>query len=131
MSESSRNLARIWALIRTCRWGLRACTHVRIKGQNFNFYLETHATSHKIHAIPQNIYVIRLRILRRILVHYAGVWMTLNGLYTCPYKRPKSELYLETHATVQNIYFIRLRILRRILVHYTAVWMTLKGTNGI
>ena len=36
-------------------------THVRIKGQNLNFYLETHAT-------PNDIYfIVRLRILPRIL----------------------------------------------------------------
>ena len=42
-------------------------THVRIKGQNLNFYLETHTTPHNIHATPHNIYFIRLRILPRIL----------------------------------------------------------------
>ena len=41
-----------------------ALTHVSIKGQNLNFYLETHA------AITHNIYFIRLRILPRNLVHY-------------------------------------------------------------
>ena len=35
---------------------------VRIKGQNLNFYLETHATTH-------NIYVMWLRILPRNLAH--------------------------------------------------------------
>ena len=44
---------------------------VRIKGQNLNFYLETHATMH-------NIYFIRLRILPRNLVHYTGVCTTLK-----------------------------------------------------
>ena len=53
---------------------LRGCTHVRIKGQNLNFYLDTHATTH-------NIYFIRLRILPRFLVHYTGVWMTLYLAY--------------------------------------------------
>ena len=46
---------------------LRGRTHVHIKGQNLNFYLETHATPQSIHATPQNIYFIRLRILPRIL----------------------------------------------------------------
>ena len=50
--------------LKTC---LRGRTHVRIKGQNLNFYLETHATPHNIHATPHNIYFIRLRILPRIL----------------------------------------------------------------
>ena len=50
---------------------LMALTHVSIKGQNLNFYLETHATTH-------NIYFIRLRVLPRNLVHYTGVWMTLK-----------------------------------------------------
>ena len=45
----------------------RGRTHVRIKGQNLNFYLETHATPHNIHATPHNIYLIWLRILPRIL----------------------------------------------------------------
>ena len=49
---------------------LMARTHVRIKGQNLNFYLETHATTY-------NIYFIRLRIQPRFLVHYTGVWMAL------------------------------------------------------
>ena len=49
-----------------------ASTHVSIKGQNLNFYLETHATTH-------NIYFIRLRILPRNLVHYTGVWMISQG----------------------------------------------------
>ena len=34
---------------------VRGRTHVRIKGQNLNFYLETHATSHNTHAAPHNI----------------------------------------------------------------------------
>ena len=42
-------------------------THVRKKGQNLKFYLETHATT-------QDIYL----ILLRNLVQYTGVWMTLN-----------------------------------------------------
>ena len=42
-------------------------THVRIKGRNLKFYLETHATPHNIHTTPHNIYFIRLRILPRIL----------------------------------------------------------------
>ena len=46
---------------------IRGRTHVRMKGQNLNFYLETHATPHNIHATPHNIYFIRLRILPRIL----------------------------------------------------------------
>ena len=46
---------------------VRSRTHVRIKGQNLNFYLETHATPHNIHTTPHNIYFIRLRILPRIL----------------------------------------------------------------
>ena len=45
-------------------------THVRIKGENLNFYLETQSTTH-------NIYFKRLRILSRNLVHYTDVWMTL------------------------------------------------------
>ena len=54
--------------------GLIARTHFGIKGQNLNFYLETHATT-------QNIYFRWLRILPRNLVNYTGVWMTLkNGL---------------------------------------------------
>ena len=64
---------------------IMAHTHVRIEGQNLNFYLKTHAT-------PQNIYFIRLRILPRNLVHYTGVCITLKGSYTRPYKRPKFEL---------------------------------------
>ena len=68
-------------------WSFRGRTHIRIKGQNLNFYLETHATPHNIHATPHNIYFIRLRILPRILVHYTGVWMTL---------------YLETHSTFKT-----------------------------
>ena len=39
-------------------------THVRIKGQNLNFYLKT---PHNIHATPHTMYFIRLRILPRIL----------------------------------------------------------------
>ena len=46
---------------------LRGRTHVRIKGHNLNFYLETHTTPHNIHEKPHNIYFIRLRILPRIL----------------------------------------------------------------
>ena len=46
-------------------------THVRIKGQNLNFYLEIHATTH-------HFYFTRLRILPRNLVHNTGVWMTLK-----------------------------------------------------
>ena len=34
--------------------------------------------------LTHNIYFIRLRILLRNLVHYTGVWMTLNGPYTRP-----------------------------------------------
>ena len=45
----------------------RGHTHIRIKGQNLNFYLETHATSHNIHASPHNIYFTRLKILPRVL----------------------------------------------------------------
>ena len=45
----------------------RGRTHVRIKGQNLNFYLETHATPHNIGATPHDIYFIQLRILPRIL----------------------------------------------------------------
>ena len=48
--------------------------HDRMKGQNLNFYLETHATTH-------NIYFIGLRILPRFLVHYIGVWMTLKLVF--------------------------------------------------
>ena len=87
---------------------LRGRTHVRIKGQNLNFYLETHAT-------PHNIYFIRLRILPRILVHYTGVWMTLRGRTHVRIKGQNLNFFLETHATPHNIYFIRLRILSRIL----------------
>ena len=48
-------------------------THVRIKGQKLNFYLETHATT-------QNIYFRRLRNLARNSVHYTGMgWMTLKA----------------------------------------------------
>ena len=47
-----------------------ARTHVRIKGLNYKLYLETHATMCKI-------YLIRLRILPRNLVHYTVVWRTL------------------------------------------------------
>ena len=43
---------------------LRGRTHVSIKGQNLNFYLET---PHNIDATPHNFYFIRLRILPRIL----------------------------------------------------------------
>ena len=46
---------------------LRGRTHIRIKGQNLNFYLENHATPHNIHATCHNIYFIRLRILHRIV----------------------------------------------------------------
>ena len=46
---------------------LRGRTHVRFKGQNLNFFLETHATPHNIHVTPHNIYFIRLRFLPRIL----------------------------------------------------------------
>ena len=49
-------------------------THVRIKGQNLNFYQETHATMY-------NIYFIRLRILPGNVAHYTAVWMTLNLRY--------------------------------------------------
>ena len=42
-------------------------THVRKKGQNLNFNLETHATPYNIHATPHNIYFMRLKILPRIL----------------------------------------------------------------
>ena len=45
----------------------RGRTQVRIKGQNLNFYLETHA------ATTHDIYFIRLRILPRDLAHYTGV----------------------------------------------------------
>ena len=38
-----------------CIFLKRGLTHVRIKGQNLNFYLETHVSTH-------NIYIIRLRI---------------------------------------------------------------------
>ena len=70
-------------------------THVRMKGQNLNFYLETHTTPHNIHTTPIIFtYFIWPKILPRILVHYTGVWMTLNGTYTRPYKKPKFELYL-------------------------------------
>ena len=40
-------------------------THVRIKGQNLNFYLETHATTH-------NFCLIRLRILPRNIILACG-----------------------------------------------------------
>ena len=46
---------------------LRGRTHIRIKGQNLNFYLETHATPQNIHTTPHIIYFIRLRILPKIL----------------------------------------------------------------
>ena len=52
-------------------WFVNARTHVRIKGQNLIFYLETHATTH-------NIYFLWRRILPRNLVYYTDVWMTLN-----------------------------------------------------
>ena len=45
---------------------LKGRTHVCIKGQYLNFYLETPATPHNIHATPHNIYFIRLRIFPRI-----------------------------------------------------------------
>ena len=66
--EKSRNVIprRIQALLQLVPL-VRGRTHVRIKGQNLNFYLENHATPHNIHATPHNIYFIRLRILPRIL----------------------------------------------------------------
>ena len=62
---------------------LLARTHVRIKSQNLNFYLKTHATTH-------NIYFIRLRVLSRNLVHYIGPlqyifkWLFSQAMATCP-----------------------------------------------
>ena len=54
-------------------------THVRIKGENLNFYLETQSTTHNIY------YFKRIRILSRNLVHYTDVWMTLyTFLGSCP-----------------------------------------------
>ena len=50
---------------------LRGRTRVRIKGQNLNFYLETHANS-------INICFMWLRHLIRVLVNCADVWMTLK-----------------------------------------------------
>ena len=64
-TKSGQKLESLFVL--ACGWPLRGRTHVRIKGQNLNFYLETHATSHNIHTIPHNIYFMRLRILPRIL----------------------------------------------------------------
>ena len=61
-------------------------THICIKGQNLNFFLETHATMH-------NIYFIPLRILPRILVHYTSVWMTLKHAYTdCSFELLDQEI---------------------------------------
>ena len=59
------NLTGIWVLVQMCGWGFRGRTHIRIKGQNLNFYLESHAAT-------DNIYFIRLRSLPRNLVHYTG-----------------------------------------------------------
>ena len=53
---------------------IMARTHVPQKGQNLNFYLETHA------ATTHNTCFIRLRILPRNSVHYIGVWMTLKNV---------------------------------------------------
>ena len=100
----------------------RGRTHVLIKGQNLNFYLETHAT-------PHNIYFIRLRILPRILVHYTGVWMTLYGQYTRrPYKKLKFELFSGNLLNLKYIYVTGPQNLARNSVHctvYTGIWMTL------
>ena len=52
----------------------RGRTHVRIKGQNLNFNLQTHATPHNIHATPHDISFIWQKFCPESWVHYTGVW---------------------------------------------------------
>ena len=82
--------------------GLRGRTNVCIKGQNLNFYLETHATPHNIHATPHNIYFIRLRILPRILGTL--YWR----MYVCMYVK-RSPLLL-TNSVFSLILLLALRV---------------------
>ena len=87
-----------------CDLPLRGRTHVRIKGQNLNLYLDTHATPHNIHATPNNIYFIRPKILPRILVHYTGVcdWPLKPHPYVSKSTQipARSRNYLDdTHST--------------------------------
>ena len=63
-------------------YSVRGRTHVWIKGQNLNFYLETHATPHNIHATPHDIYFKWLRMLPRILACGWLVDDSLSGVYT-------------------------------------------------
>ena len=87
---------------------------------NFYFiYLETHATTH-------NTCFIRLIILPRNLVHYTGVWMTLNGplledLYTFD-----MHGYLD-HAYIQIMQFDKAIISQTHFSHAYSVYYNCIG----
>ena len=96
--------------------------HVRIKGKNLNFYLETHATTH-------NIYFIWLWILPRNLVHYTGVWMTLKeisrwerGVKTLLGLRPLN-MFVLVFKTIKNAY----RIYKEWLAIMWLLFLTRRG----
>ena len=75
-------------------------THVRIKGQNLNFYyLETHATT-------QNISFIWQRILPRNSLYYTDVWMILNRAstkYAFTFSKKNFRIFISTalHKSVR------------------------------
>ena len=86
-------------------WPLTAVgTHLRIKGQNFNFILKL--TLNKI------CFTWLLNLVRN-LVHHIGVWMVLNCPYTHLCRWAKFSSYPEKHSTLSKVCFTQLQNLAR------------------
>ena len=94
-----------WNSVHCILWPLTAVgTHLRIKGQNFNFILKL--TLNKI------CFTWLLNLVRN-LVHHIGVWMVLNCPYTHLCRWAKFSSYPEKHSTLSKVCFTQLQNLAR------------------